>query len=73
MFPIMDNDVTPSPLSTLMTTYRGADFLLVGGVIIIVLSGTFILFSSLLDQSAFGTFPGENGKIAFSILFFFTY
>jgi Tol biopolymer transport system component len=62
----MDNDVTSSPLSALMATYRADDFLLVGGVITIVLSSIFVLSSSLLDQSAFGTFPGENGKIAFS-------
>jgi Tol biopolymer transport system component len=40
--------------------------LLVEGVmIIIVLSIILVLSPSLLDQSAFGTFPGENGKIAF--------
>jgi Tol biopolymer transport system component len=66
MFLIMDNDVTPSPLSALMAACRADDFLLVGGVIIIVLSSIFILSSSLLDQSAFGTFPGENGKIAYT-------
>jgi hypothetical protein len=36
MFLIMDNDVIPSPLSALMATYRADDFLLVGGVIVIV-------------------------------------
>jgi Tol biopolymer transport system component len=63
---IMDNDVIPSPLSALLTAYGADDFLLVGGVIIIVLSSIFILSSSLPDQSAFATFPGENGLIAFS-------
>ncbi len=62
----MDNDVIPSPLSALLATYRADDFLRVEGVmIIIVLSIIFVLSPSLLDQSAFGTFPGENGKIAF--------
>src|SRR5919112_4947129 len=62
----MDNDMIPSPLSARTAVYGADDFLLVGGVIFIVLSGIFILPSSLLmDQSAFATFPGENGKIAF--------
>ncbi len=39
-------------------------FLLVGGIVIILVSSTFM--SSLPNQySAFATFPGENGKIAF--------
>jgi hypothetical protein len=46
----MDNDVTPSPLSALMAAYGADDFLLVGGVIVIVLSSIFILASSLLDH-----------------------
>jgi dipeptidyl aminopeptidase/acylaminoacyl peptidase len=66
MFLIMDNDVTPSPLSALLAAYGADDFLLVEGVIIIVLSSIFILSSSLSDQSAFATFPGENGKIAYT-------
>ena len=55
-----------SPVSAFVTAYGADDFLLVGGVIVIVLSGIFTLPSSLLDQSAFGTFPGNNGQIAFS-------
>jgi dipeptidyl aminopeptidase/acylaminoacyl peptidase len=67
MFPIMDNDVIPSPISALLATYSRQSFQLVeGGMIIIVLSSIFSLpSSSLPDQSAFATFPGENGKIAF--------
>jgi hypothetical protein len=63
----MDNDVISSPISALLAAYSRENFQLVGGVmIIIVLSSISILPSSLLDQSAFGTFPGENGLIAFS-------
>jgi hypothetical protein len=63
---IMDNDVIPSPISALLATGISSDFLVVDGImIIIVLSSIFILSSSMLDQSAFATFPGENGKIAF--------
>jgi HYR domain/WD40-like Beta Propeller Repeat len=68
MFLIMDNDVIPSPISAVLAAGISYDLLLVGGVmIIIVLSSIFNLSSSLPDQhSAFATFPGENGKIAFS-------
>src|SRR5215213_9052076 len=67
MFLIMDNDMIQSPISVVWTTGISNDLLLVGGVmIIIVLSSIFNLSSSLPDQSAFATFPGENGKIAFS-------
>jgi dipeptidyl aminopeptidase/acylaminoacyl peptidase len=63
---IMDNDVIPSPISALLATGISSDFLVVDGImIIIVLSSIFILSSSMLDQSAFATFPGGNGKIAF--------
>jgi hypothetical protein len=64
----MDNDVIPSPISALLAAGISYNFMLGEGVmIIIVLSSIFILSpSSLLDQSAFGTFPGENGKIAFT-------
>ena len=56
----------PSPISALLAPDISYDVLSVGGVmIIIVLSSIFNLSSSLSDQSAFGTFPGENGKIAF--------
>jgi hypothetical protein len=61
----MDNEVIPSPLSAFVAAYGADDFLLVGGVTVIVLLSIFNLSSSLLDQSAYGTFPGENGKIAF--------
>jgi hypothetical protein len=43
--------------------------LLLGGIIIIVLSSIFIMSPSPLlpnQSSAFATFPGENGKIAFA-------
>ena len=68
MFLIVDNDVIPSPISALLAPDISYDLLLVVGVmIIIVLSSIFNLSSSLLDQSAFATFPGEDGtKIAFT-------
>jgi hypothetical protein len=48
----------------LVNTTIAYGFLLVGGIIIILVSSTFM--SSLPNQSsAFATFPGENGKIAF--------
>jgi hypothetical protein len=62
----------PSPLlalSKVMTTTTAYGFLLVGvGVAIILASSIFIMLLPSLppNQSAFGTFPGENGKIAFS-------
>jgi hypothetical protein len=67
MFLIMDNDVIPSPMSVLLAADMSYDLLLVGGVmIIIVLSSIFNVSCSLLDKLAFVTFPGENGKIAFT-------
>jgi Tol biopolymer transport system component len=39
-------------------------FLLFG--VIIVISTIFIIFPTISNQPAFGTFPGENGKIAFN-------
>jgi WD40-like Beta Propeller Repeat len=39
-------------------------FLLIGAAIIVI-SIFFVMLPSLSNQSAFGTFPGENGKIAF--------
>jgi hypothetical protein len=64
----MDNDVIPSPISALLAAGIFYNLSLVEGVmIIIVLSSVFILSSSSqIDQSAFATFPGENGKIAFT-------
>jgi WD40 repeat protein len=63
---IIDNIIRTSPLSAPFAAFKVDDFLLVVVVIIFVLSSIFNL-SSCLDHSAFATFPGENGKIAFTI------
>jgi hypothetical protein len=70
VYPNRDNVGLSYPLSELQTAMLsvGCRPLLVGVLTVaILLSSTIMLSSSLLpnQQSAFATFPGQNGKIAF--------
>jgi hypothetical protein len=64
----MDNDLGSSPLLALPMTTKAiaCSLILIAGIVI--LASTVFMFPSLMPNqpSAFATFPGENGKIAFT-------